>query len=90
MLETMKPLIEQMESDRETRAKIEVAQDRLVARLDKCEEMLGLSKSMAQPQFAEDLYNRLADLKVIQQQDIQSIQSNINENNLACDNINEK
>ena len=58
------PLVEQMEGDRETRARIEVHQDRLISRIEKCEEMLGLNKSLIKPKFAEEIDNKIADLAV--------------------------
>jgi len=82
--ELITPLIYQIESDREERARIEVFQDKILARLEKLEILSGSSKVLERPKFAETLDNKISDLKAQQLQDFQHLSGEVERNNMKC------
>ena len=84
------PIVEQIEGDRQSRAQIEVNQDKILKRLAKLEQIWGSNPSMTRPEFAEELDSKIADLRALHMHDFQQIKGSIQENNIRCDKIAEK
>ena len=59
----VEPIVEQIESEREERARVEVKHDKIAKRLLRLERLMGCDEASEKPRSVEIVENKLADLK---------------------------